>query len=401
GDILSDATYERNRAVEDAYGIKITKLEDNDSPQTLASTNVQAGDDFADIPLIRIRNFFPTAQQGIYLDWSDYEDVIMLDAEWWDQRVYEQLAIGDKIYALQGDFTNHDEFCMLSVYYNKKVYEDNGFEDAYTLVKDGKWTFDVMWEQVSAVSADLNGDGKMDKNDLFGLLTEHNAFNYFYTAAGYMPIINNNGKLTFNLGDEKSFNIVEKVSVIATEKNKNSLISDDGNFPDTYAGARALLMADQGLFYTGMMSAITNFRESDRDIGMLPMPKYDETQDSYYNQVSWNVVNPVMPITVSDPERTALILDAMGYYSMMLVNEPFFNVFLDEKAARDEESKDMLDIIFNTKTYDLDWYAGISGFSGILSNIAKSGQNNFASEYAKIEASAKIKLDEFIKGFAD
>jgi len=248
-------------------------------------------------------------------------------------------------------------------------------------------------------SQDLDGDGKMTVKDCFGLITEYSAMNYFYCGAGYYSIDVNGGDFKLNLGDEKTYNIVEKMSVIATEKNKHSLISDDGNFPEQYAGARNLLMANQGLFYTGQMNAISHFRESEVDIGFLPIPKYDESQDSYYNQVSANVVMPSLPITLKDPERSALIVDAMGYYSMELINEQFFNVFLDEKAARDEGSKEMLDLIFKTKTYDIDNYAKITGFSTVLANISKSGQNNFASEYAKIEASAKIKLDEFVKAF--
>jgi len=400
GDTINDIVYERNLSVEEAYGIKIN-YSASDAIADSVTKNVQAGDDFADIPMIRIGSVYPLVQEGYFHDWYDYSDAMMLDAEWWDQRVFDQLEIGDRMYTLFGDYSIQDEFSLLILYYNKQLYEDNGFDNVYDTVESGKWTFDYFWKTVTAVSADLNGDGVMNENDRFGLLTEYSAFNYFYTGSGYMPIISDKGELKLNIGNEKSFNIVEKMQVIGTEKNLNSLIADDGNLTGSYETTRNMLKSRQGLYLSGTMSGLKYLRDSEEDFGVLPIPKYEESQDSYYNLVSWNGRAAVMPITVEDPARTALILDAMGYYSMKTVNPVFFNIFLDEKVTRDEESKKMLDIIFDTKTYDIDWYANITGFAALLGNIAKSGQNNFASEYAKIETAVQTKLDDFIAGFAN
>jgi len=191
------------------------------------------------------------------------------------------------------------------------------------------------------------------------------------------------------------------MSVIATEKNKNTLIVDAGGVEGTYATGLKMFTNNQGLFYTGALSNIINMRAAEGDYGVLPIPKYEESQERYFNLTSWNTLSAQLPITVSDTTRAANILDAMGYRSSTMVNDVFYNVFLDEKAMRDEESKGMLDILFATKGYNLDYVASITGFTTILANIAKSGQNNFTSEYAKIENTVQVKVDEFLAAFND
>jgi len=400
GDTMNDIIYERNRAIEDDYNITITVFPEDPDIKTNVPKNVQAGDDFADITLLKFNQVFPIAQEGHLLDWYTV-DGIMLDENWWDQLVYEQLDVGGKLYTIVGDFSTNDELVMFVVLYNKNMYKDYGFENAYDMVNSGKWTFDRFWEQVTSVSADLDGDGRMYITDKFGLITEYSAFTYFYSGAGYYSIDVKGGEFKLNLGDEKTFNIVEKMSVIATEKNKHSLIVDGGGVEGTYTTGRNMFTNNQGLFYTGALSNIAVMRDAEGDYGVLPIPKYEESQERYYNLTSWNTLSAQMPITVKDSTRAANILDAMGYYSREMVNDVFYNVFLDEKAIRDEESKGMLDILFATKGYNLDYVASITGFTTILGNIAKSGQNNFTSEYAKIENTVQAKIDDFKAAFND
>ncbi len=398
GDLLSDAIYERNRTVEENYNVKISELEVADN-QTIIQKNVQAGDDFCDIFLTRYRYFFPLAQQGFLHDWYDFDEV-RVEMPWWDDRIAEQLSINNKLYMINGDISTNDDLSMLVLKYNKKVYQDGGFENPYELVNSGAWTFDTFWRMVTATSRDLNGDGVMNENDLWGFITEYSALYYFYTGAGYPSIQKIGGEYKLTIGEEKTYNIIEKILVIGTEKKTHSLVCDDGTLKGDYDTGKAMFNNNQGLFGAGQLRGMTQMRDVESDYGALPIPKYTEAQDGYYNLVSWNDLPPAMPITVSDGHRTALILEALAYESYNSVTDLFFNVFLDEKAMRDEESKQMLDIIFDSKTYDLDWYATVTGLSDVLGNIGRTGSNTFVSDYAAIETSANAKLQEFVEKFA-
>ncbi len=399
GDLMNDAIYERNRRIEADYNITIELTHDKDLSKKLPNY-IQANEDFADIAFLAINKVFPFAQEGYLYDWNTV-DSIMLDADWWEKRALEQLPINDKLFTLYGEISTADEISMVTLHYNKKMYNDNGFEDAYEIVNSGAWTFDRFWQYVTAVTQDLDGDGKITPNDCIGMITEYSAFNEFYAGAGHKTIIMNGDSYVLNTSNEKAYDIVNKISVIATEKNKNTLICDDGTVEGSYETGEKMFHEGRGLFQSSQLRTAVMMRDVEGEYGVLPIPKYDESQDGYYDLVSWNAPTVILPTTATDISRSGVITDAMGYRSMVDVRDIFYNVFLDEKVVRDEESKGMLDIIFASKSYDLDFFADVSGFTSLLNNIALSGQNNFASEYAKIEESAQAKLDDFISKFDD
>ncbi|MCL2517260.1 MAG: hypothetical protein FWF15_01730 [Oscillospiraceae bacterium] len=401
GDTINDAVYLRNRAVEEKYNISISvvKLADTASQVSAVSKNVQADDDFGDIAMIRLHSFFTLAQEGYFYNWYDYDEV-RLDKPWWDQRISDDLKIKNKLYTINGDFTTLDKLGTMVVMYNKKLYTDYEFENIYNIVTEGRWIFDRFWKMVVTTSKDLNGDGKMDKDDQFGILTEYSSLYYFYSGGGYRSIqLKADGSYEIAIGTEKAVNIIEKILVLGTEKDKYSLIADDGKVPGIYDTSKGMFRSDQGLFLAGTFNAVTTFRDMQSDYSVLPIPKYDEIQKEYYCLVTWNDQPAAMPITIKDPNRTALIMEAIGYESGSGMREAFYDTFLVGKLIRDEETVGMLDLIFASKTYDLDWYAGISGLLTILNNIGKSGNNNFVSEYAKIELQAQAKLEAFLNDF--
>ena len=189
GDIINDAVYIRNRAVEDKYNITVSQVLSDSTASLTASVakNVQANDDFADIVMIQAHSLFPVAQQGYLHDWYQFDEV-RLDKPWWDQRITKELEIKGKIYTIIGDYTTVDELGTMSVFYNKKLVEDHSLENLYDLVNDGKWTFDKLWEMGKSVVSDLNGDDVMDENDRYGIITEYSSLYYFYSGSGYRTI---------------------------------------------------------------------------------------------------------------------------------------------------------------------------------------------------------------------
>ncbi|MCL2519255.1 MAG: hypothetical protein FWF15_11900, partial [Oscillospiraceae bacterium] len=57
--------------------------------------------------------------------------------------------------------------------------------DLYELVKANKWTLDSMNEVIKGISSDLNGDGQMTEEDLYGFISGDCALGFFY-AGGNM-----------------------------------------------------------------------------------------------------------------------------------------------------------------------------------------------------------------------
>lgn len=89
------------------------------------------------------------------------------------------------------------------------------------------------------------------------------------------------------------------------------------------------------------------------DIGILPMPKYDEAQENY-KSAAWGGAVWTLSRTfdMADAEKLGSALEAMSFYGYRDVIPVYKEVALKTKTTRDNESADMLDIIFGTIYFD-------------------------------------------------
>ena len=71
-----------------------------------------------------------------------------------------------------------------------------------------------------------------------------------------------------------------------------------------------------------------------------------------------------IPITLNAEqcERSAVILEALAAESLYTVIPAFYEQVLDEKIARDDESKKMIEIITNSHVWDVGEFYVLGGF---------------------------------------
>ena len=60
-----------------------------------------------------------------------------------------------------------------------------------------------------------------------------------------------------------------------------------------------------------------------------------------------------VPITTVDKERTSAVLEALASSSAQTVEPAYYDITLKKQAARDNDSSEMLDIIFQNRVFDL------------------------------------------------
>ena len=147
-------------------------------------------------------------------------------------------------------------------------------------------------------------------------------------------------------------------------------------------------------------STIRRLRDMESDYVIYPMPKYDETQDTYVSFINpWVAAlhcNPNGAGTTS--EMTGFITEVLEYMSVENVRPAIYDVTLKGKALNNEDCKAMLDLIFST-TY-LDFNANYK-FGGVLDAVNQAiffGQP-FASAYASLETKLNADLEEFYAEF--
>ena len=149
------------------------------------------------------------------------------------------------------------------------------------------------------------------------------------------------------------------------------------------------------------MLHIETMRGYDVDFGIIPTPKYEESQQNYSHWVD-NGCNLfyAVPVSLSDPDTSAYMLEAIAAASRYYLTPAYYDVCLKGKYSRDEESSEMLDIIFNTYHLDLGDVYGWGNISGfIMSALVDNG--NISSTIAALRSmtnkSIKKTLDKFYK----
>ena len=339
GETMNDAIYQRNSAVEERYNIKIGEVITND-PQADYKKSVTTGDNSFDIALLRMEWAFPAVLENTVLSWDNIP-YLQLEQDWWVQGSIESMSLMNKVYFAVSQFdTSHFE-SVRGFVYNKNMAEDLQLPSLYTLVREGKWTLDVFYDMCTKAAVDLDGNGKFTNNDCYGVATYPNVFgNTLMCGVGSILSIGKDKDDIpfFDLDSETHINNL--IDVTKLFENKNGFMSTE----------QPLFKSGQSLFRCCLMSEITSLRDMEDDFGILPAPKRDEEQKEYYN-LGGSPFFMVVPNTAKDLERTGIMMEALAMESMGLIDTAYYDTILMGKTSRDEESVEMLALIFSTLDY--------------------------------------------------
>ena len=89
-----------------------------------------------------------------------------------------------------------------------------------------------------------------------------------------------------------------------------------------------------------------------------------------------------------------LIVSAIAKESKILVTPAYYDVQLKYRDSRDDESGEMLDLIFSTRTFDI---ANTYNWGGIRDKYTDINQTNIASRFETGLSAANIAMESFIE----
>ena len=108
-----------------------------------------------------------------------------------------------------------------------------------------------------------------------------------------------------------------------------------------------------------------------------------------------------IPKTVKDTKFVGTIVEALSAETWKTVTPTFYEIALKTRYLRDSESKEVLDIIIDGRTFDFGYiYDGWQGFAFALQLMMKDANNNFESYYTKRVGSARYRYKSIVKAFA-
>ena len=164
---------------------------------------------------------------------------------------------------------------------------------------------------------------------------------------------------------------------------------------------RANFRSGNALFHIGVISEMILYRDLDIDIGLLPMPKYDETQETYRHTFSnyWSSVI-MIPRNTATADFTGHLLEALQAESYYSTTQAYYDVILAGKVMRDRESCDMLDIIRETRTIDPELAYSFLDANSIYGSILNSKSiDKLASSIRSSTKKAEKMIQNLIKEY--
>lgn len=395
GDLINDAIHERDMAIEERLNIKLDLIQNSDRLEVtnMVQRTLQAGDEAYNMVINALSAGINTLTVNeMLLDLNELP-YLTLDEVWWNKSISERMLFGGKQYFTTGPISGVYYLTPIVMMFNKKLVEDYNLGDIYQIVLDGKWTVDKLAELALDKSYDVNNDGYMTRDDFWGLVIDGTFGNALYVGAGLDTVEQVDGRYELTLDSEESINVIEKCGALFGDRNA---VINDANGQLSYA--TKIFDVDRAIFMDYTISGVMGRRSMESDFGVIPCPKLNETQDEYYTTCNTFLPGGVaVPFICSDTDFVGLVMETMAYLSYKIMQPAVYETTLQGKVARDDISVQMLDMIFESATFDFVTVFNFAGISTTL-RIAVTGDNkNFMSAYAAVKDKAQLELEKIME----
>ena len=401
GEVTDDALYERNLLVEERLNVKLepsvvvtdpTQMMNQVKTAILAATgdyDIVAGVQWRSLPL---------ALEGCYVNLKDVK-YIDLEQPWWWNEYIDELKVGpNAFFFLNGDISIVSIKQMSAMFFNKRLLDDIGMkhDELYDIVLEGKWDYDKLVELSNKAYKDVNGDGKHDENDVHGMMfrTGTEPDHFTYTSGNRMYTRDANGYPKLNVATEYFINYM------------NKLLDVYYNQPGSFVTADETLMVTKftegtSLFLVNRLISANYLREMEDEYGIVPFPKYLDTQEEYQALVHDSTCIYSVPIDAKDLDMTYALLEAMSAQNYRTVIPAFYETALKVKYQSDSTAGLVIDIIKSNAHTDFVYaynYA-LNGAGLICRKMIAANSTDFASYWAAAQPGAETGLADLIKAF--
>lgn len=397
GDLLNNAVAERNNKVEELYGVELVVLKSdtiNEDIRLDCASSLGSYD--AIMPTLPFLSVL--ASEGYLLDLRTVEG-FDLEAPWWDSNCTEAFSISNKVYFTTGDITILNKVCTPSILFNKPMITSYNLENPYDLVKEKKWTFEKMLEMARSVNKIVTPDGSYSKDNVYGMVSAYGDSISFYSASGEKICDKDSDDIPYLAigASDRSVTIAQKVLTMMADEDF-ILFAQECEAPiwetsfEVFYGGRAL-------FRPSGFSATTKARKwSEIEFGILPLPLMDSTQTEYCTACgSGEVAGVAIPVCAPDPEYSAYMLQAYAAYAKNYITHAYYDINLKYKDARDDESMEMLDIIFSNIKYDVGEVYDFGGIATMFYQLTQAKSTDITSSLDGKRSAAELAIDEVVE----
>lgn len=402
GEIVDDIIYERNKAVEERFGVTFEGIHETGSTIDKITTAVSGGNSDYDLMeelCWRVApkftgNYFRDLRKTEYLDFGKV---------WWNQSFNDVVEYNDAQFGVTGAM-------VLSLYrrtyvtiFNKDLFTRTNQSFLYEYVENGTWTLDKQAALVPLFHQD-NGNNVQDKTgDIYGFVSNDFIFVDPYWASCEVDIIkkNNDGDYEWVFDPGKLHEMAEKVLHLYYATDDGSYIEhDDYQAEQTVS---AIFSGGYAAMATICIQALESgdIRNMSEEYGVVPIPKFSEDQKTYRSQMHDGFSILCIPTTISEERSDMLsaILEAMASTSYRIVRPVYYETVLRTQIAKDPQSAEMMDLIINNIYIDAGFVYShsMNSFHQGFQQLVDKGQNDAISRYTRLSTAAKRALEKLVK----
>ena len=404
--ILNDAVIRRNNEILNRYGVTIVGDPVNDVAEAI-KTDVSSNLKQYDAALMFMTRAATLAQDDYLYDLNGFTEYLHFDQPWWDKYATESLSIGGKLFFNTGDISIMPKIVSTAMTFNKEMLKRSFPDvDLYQMVKDKEWTFDKMIEMSREVTADTDGVAGMTYEDTWGLSSSYGDVSWFFIAGGKNYITKDNDDIpVISMGDSASVTAVQKI--LENLQLKNEWVFHCDTVQDQsqkWVISLDVFGQNRALFRTSAFSAIKKLRQYDDadEFGIVPLPLYSKDQDNYYTPCSATMAyGVVIPASLSknEAEFSAFMIEAMAFGGMKYINPAYYETTLKYRDLRDDESGEMLDLVFDNVVYDLGIIYNFGDISSMITNLMKTNSTAVSSELESKQSAIQLAIDNCLDDY--
>lgn len=403
GDVIDEAVYSRNLKIEERFSCALDYVSINgiwsyvEQYRSAIRSSVMSGDSY-DIVTGQSNIVQPLNFEGMFSNMLD-APYIDFSRPYWVDSYTEGMNLSGSVYTVCGDAALSTFNNANMLFFNKKIMNDYGIEFPYGDVLNGAWTLDRMLENGYKVTGDTDGNGIVTEDDLIGFCAYNNSIQPFFSSCGFKYTeTDSDGRRVLLYPTDNLINAADK---LFDYTHSDAFI--DGVKLDPTIGSTELAMltkfkANRFLFMGMYLQYTENLRDMDVDFGILPYPKYDEDQDRYYTTILRKYTVCAVPVTAKSLAYSSAVLEALACEGYNEIVPRYYDIALNGKYFRDEDSRDMLDVIRDSlylEFADL-YYSDLDAFSDFFAGyVLGSTRGTYISSFESRRTSVQAKIDKF------
>ena len=348
GDNVTDAVFQRNLAAEEQLDIALAYTKTNRNWGDVYKEVTQiilSGDDTFDMIVDDQLGMSTASIDRVFVNAAALPTVD-LTAAYWSEEYMDNLSIDYKsVYLLVGDYfmdvLNHSHALL----YNRDMYNTlYGDPDAlYQMVQEGKWVYDQWIALSEGAYQDINGDGAMDPDDIFGMIVGGIGGSSFpFTYGSDVPFVSrdDSGYPTLTMYCDRLLTLYDKIYTMFYGSGTSTKYTENGE------DLHQKFMAEGALFISGaQLGDFGVFRDMEAEVGIIPYPKLDEAQANYVTVVHDTAEVGAIPLSAKDPEMSGAVAHLLCRLTHETVLPAYYEMSLKIKYARDNYTSAMIDLI--------------------------------------------------------